>query len=262
MVMRWQNSAVVLGLGLALVSPGAAQTSTGVVLVHGKQGSPENLQGLTDAMMAVGYSVDRPEMCWSGRRIYDLPYLDCLRDIDASAKRLRAAGATSIVVAGMSLGGNVALAYGARRDGLIGVIALAPAPAMEFVSRRQEISESVAKAQQMVDLGSGDHRAIFKDVNVGGVFDVTTTPNIYLTFLSPDSPGMMPDNAARQKAPLLVISGQFDQTQRSVSYVFARAPSHALNWHVTLLTNPRGTPAAARDPVLAWLKLLTDSGRN
>ncbi len=259
--MRWQNSAVVLGLGLALVSPGAAQTSTGVVLVHGKQGSPENLQGLTDAMMAVGYSVDRPEMCWSGRRIYDLPYLDCLRDIDASAKRLRAAGATSIVVAGMSLGGNIALAYGARRDGLIGVIALAPAPAMEFISRRPEIAESVAKAQQMIDLGSGDHRAIFKDVNVGEVFDVTTTPNIYLTFLSPGLTRYDARQCGAAEAPLLVISGQFDQTQRSVSYVFARAPSHTLNWHVTLLTNHRGTPAAARDPVMAWLKLLTDSGR-
>ena len=259
--MRLHNICLlVLSVGLALASPATAQTRTGVVLVHGKQGSQQNLQGLADALTAAGYAVDRPEMCWSGRRIYDLPYLDCLGDIDAAVERLRAAGASSIVIAGMSLGGNAALGYGARRDGLLGVIAMAPAPAMEFVSRRPDIGESVAKARQMIAQGLGDLRAVFKDINVGESFEVTTTANIYMTFLSPDSPGVMPDNASRQKAPLLIVSGQFDSTQRSVGYVFARAPSHPLNWHVTLHTNHRGTPAAARDTILAWLKALAFRG--
>ena len=70
--------ALALGLllGLAHALPAAAQTRTGIVLVHGKQRSPQTLQGLTDALTAAGYLVDRPEMCWSERRIYDLPYLD------------------------------------------------------------------------------------------------------------------------------------------------------------------------------------------
>ena len=77
--------ALALGLllGLAHALPAAAQTRTGIVLVHGKQRSPQTLQGLTDALTVAGYLVDRPEMCWSERRIYDLPYLDCLRDVDA-----------------------------------------------------------------------------------------------------------------------------------------------------------------------------------
>ena len=252
--------ALALGLllGLAHALPAAAQTRTGIVLVHGKQRSPQTLQGLTDALTAAGYLVDRPEMCWSERRIYDLPYLDCLRDVDSAVERLRAAGATATVVAGQSLGGNAALGSGARRDGLLGVIAMAPAPAMEFVSRRPDVSESIAKARQLIAQGNGDLRAVFKDVNNGQPFEVTTTPNIYMTFLSPESPGVMPDNAARQKAPLLVVSGQFDQTQRSVGYVFARAPSNPLNWHVTLHTNHRGTPMAARETVLAWLKLIAE----
>ena len=260
--MRWQDicaAAVGLWAGLALASTASAQSRIGIVLVHGKQGSEHNLQSLADALTAAGYAVERPEMCWSRRRIYDAPYLDCLRDIDGAAERLRAAGASSIVIAGQSLGGNAALAYGARRDGLLGVIAMAPAPAMEFISRRPDIGESVAKARQMVAQGLGELRAVFKDVNLGEAFEVATTANIYLTFLSPDSPGVMPDNAAKQKAPLLVVSGQFDLTQRSVGYVFARAPSHPLNWHVTLHTNHRGTPAAARETVLSWLKLLVDA---
>jgi esterase/lipase len=249
---------VVLGLlaGLALAGPAAAQARVGVVLVHGKQGSAQNLQGLADALTSAGYAVERPEMCWSRQRIYDRTYLDCLGDIDVAAARLRAAGATAVVVAGMSLGGNAALAYGARRDGLAGVIALAPAPAIEFVSRRPDISESLAKARQMAAQGLGEVRAVFKDINVGQSFEVTTTANIYVTFFSPESPGVMPDNAVRQKTPLLVVSGQFDSTQRSVSYVFARAPSNPQNWHVTLHTNHRGTATMARDTLLAWLRLV------
>jgi esterase/lipase len=249
-------------VGLASACAAAAQSKIGVVLVHGKQGSEHSLQGLADALNAAGYAVDRPEMCWSRRRIYDLPYVDCLHDIDAAVVRLRAAGASSIVIAGMSLGGNAALGYGARRDSLLGIIAMAPAPAMEFISRRQDIGESVSKARQMIAQGLGDLQAVFKDINSGETFDVTTTPNIYVTFLSPESPGVMPDNAAKLKVPLLVVSGQFDSTQRSVGYVFARAPTHLLNWHVMLHTNHRGTPAAARSTLLAWLKLLDSAPRN
>jgi esterase/lipase len=255
--------ALVLGLsaGLVFAVPAAAQARVGIVLVHGKQGSPQNLQTLTDTLISAGYAVERPEMCWSRQRIYDRTYLDCLGDIDVAAARLRAAGAASIVIAGMSLGGNAALAYGARRDGLAGIIALAPAPAIEFVSRRPDIGESLAKARQMAAQGLGELRAVFKDINVGQSFEVTTTANIYMSFFSPESPGVMPENAARQKAPLLVVSGQFDSTQRSVSYVFARAPSNPQNWHVTMHADHRGTATVARDTVLAWLRL-TAPARN
>lgn len=253
---------VAAALAAALVSNAAAQSRPGVVLLHGKQGSAQGLQQLANALTSAGYLVERPELCWSQRRIYDQPYLDCLRDIDAAVQKLRDAGSNSVVVAGMSLGGNASLAYGARRDGLTGVIALAPSPAIEFIGRRADIGDSIAKARQMATGGQGDERAAFKDVNNGQPFEVSTTAAIYLSFFAPDSPGVMPDNAARLKAPLLVVSGQFDPSQRSVGYAFARAPSHPLNWHVTQHTDHRGTPGAARDTVLAWLKLIVGAGKN
>ena len=49
---------------------------------------------------------------------------------------------------------------------------------MEFVSRRPDVSESIAKARQLIAQGNGDLRAVFKDVNNGQPFEVTTTPNI------------------------------------------------------------------------------------
>jgi esterase/lipase len=246
--------AALLLLGLNL--PAAAADRLGIVLMHGKEGLPARMPAFASALSAAGFLVERPEMCWSRRRIYDRPYLDCLTDADAAATKLKSEGATGIVIAGMGLGGQAALAYGARRDDLKGVIALGPAPPIEFLSRRPAIEKSVAEAKAMIAAGRGDEKAIFADALFDRFFEVETTANIYASFLSPDSPGLMPDNAARLKAPLLVVSGMFDPSQRSIPYVFARAPAHALNWHVTVPADQRGSIGAARDVVLAWLRLV------
>jgi dienelactone hydrolase len=243
-------------MAAAIATVATADDKLGVVLMHGKEGLPTHLQGLASAMSAAGYLVDRPEMCWSRRRIYDMAYLDCLKDTDKAVEKLRSQGATAVVVAGMSQGGNAALAYGARREGLKGIVALAPAPPVEFVSRRPAIAKSVADAQAMVASGRGDRPATFADLNTRGPFEVSTTAKIYLTFFGPEAPGIMPDNAARLKAPVLIVSGMGDPSQRSVPYGFARAPAHKLNWHVTVAADHRGTPMAARDIVLSWLRLI------
>jgi hypothetical protein len=50
--------------------------------------------------------VARPEalsVCWSRRRIYDRPFLDCLTEIDSAIGRLKGRGAGTIVSAGSSL---------------------------------------------------------------------------------------------------------------------------------------------------------------
>jgi hypothetical protein len=49
-----------------------------------------------------------------------------LAELEAPIARLTGRGARAIVVAGMSVGGLAALAFGARRSGLAGIIALAP----------------------------------------------------------------------------------------------------------------------------------------
>jgi esterase/lipase len=243
-------------IAAGLPSLAAADGKLGVVLLHGKEGLPTHMPALASAMSAAGYLVERPEMCWSRRRIYDLAYLDCLKDVDKAAEKLRTQGATAIVVAGMSQGGNAALAYGARREGLKGIVALAPAPPVEFLSRRPDIARSVKEAQTMVAAGRGERQATFADFNRGGPIEVATTATIYLSFFGPDALGVMPDNAARLKAPVLIVSGLADPSQRSIPYVFARAPTHKLNWYVSVAADHRGTPVAARDVVLSWLKVL------
>ena len=126
--------AVLFGLGQDL--PAASAERLGVGLIHGKQGLPRQFESCEAPFAAKGYLAERPEMCWSCTRIYDRPYIDCLRDIDAAIERLKSRGATAFVVVGMSLGGNAALAYGARRKGLKGIVAIAPAHPAELIARR------------------------------------------------------------------------------------------------------------------------------
>src|SRR5437764_11315994 len=72
-----QTMAILLMLGVlsGLVAPALAQT-IGIVLMHGKTGSPSTvIDRLATALQSAGYLVDTPEMCWSQRRIYDRPFL-------------------------------------------------------------------------------------------------------------------------------------------------------------------------------------------
>jgi pimeloyl-ACP methyl ester carboxylesterase len=241
-----------------LLASSVQAASLGIVLIHGKQGRSEQFVPIAEAFNQAGWLTERPEMCWSRARIYDRSYLDCLGDIDAAVARLRRRGATDIVVIGMSLGGNAVLAYGARRDGIKGIIALAPAHAPEFISRRPEIADSLDKARGLIAAGRGDAAESFADVNTGeGTsfynFTVNTTAKIYESFFAPDSPAVMPANAAKLKAPLLIVSGTSDPTQRGARAIFERVPAHAMNRFVEVNATHTGTPAAGRATMFSWL---------
>jgi len=102
----------------------------------------------------------------------------------------------------------------------------------------------------------GDEKATFDDVDLGKIFTVSTTPAIYLSFFGPGSPAVMPENAAHLTAPLLMVSGNNDQTQRNAGNIFARVPSDSRNKRLTVEADHMGTPAASIAIVLAWLKAL------
>jgi esterase/lipase len=257
MMMRCARISLLLAFVGVVANVADTRAETiGVVLLHGKQGAPAQLQPLGDTIGEAGFLIVSPEMCWSRKRIYDRTYLDCLADVDQAITQIEARGATSIVILGMSLGGNAALAYGARHQGLKGVIALAPAHAVEFLRKNHRIAQSVAQAEAMVATGKGDERAAFADINDGIDLQVNTTANIYLSFFGRNSPAMMSDNAERLTAPLLAVSGRDDPTQRSIPYVFARAPDNPLNQRIVVSADHRGTPGAAAKVVVNWLRAL------
>src|SRR6516225_7867117 len=254
------RKSICLIVGCLMFAATAHGETIGVVMMHGKHGTPAQLQQLAVIIADAGFLVERPEMCWSAARIYDRTYLECFADIDAAATRLKRHGATAIIVLGMSLGGNAALGFGARREDLKAIIALAPAHAPELLRRRPDIADSIGQAQVAVAAGRGDENAMFDDVDLGNIFRVSTTPAIYLSFFGPDSPAVMPENAAHLTAPLLMVSGNNDPTQRNADNIFAHVRFDPRNKNVTVEADHLGTPAASVAAVLSWLKILAHSG--
>jgi hypothetical protein len=97
----------------------------------------------------------------------------------------------------MSVGGLAALAFGARRSGLAGIIALAPNGSPERLVRLlPQIAESVAQARAMVAADRGDEGAGFIDMNMRGSFSINTTAAIYLSFLIRPAPPTSPTTRA------------------------------------------------------------------
>jgi esterase/lipase len=244
---------VMLAVLPGLVAPASAKT-IGIVLMHGKTGSPNTIiDQLATALQSAGYLVDTPEMCWSRRRIYDRPFLDCLTEIDSAIGRLKGRGAGRIVVAGMSQGGDAALAYGALRTNLAGIIALAPAAAPERQVGLPDIAQSVAQARALVASGRGNETTSFVDRNAGGAFSVRTTATIYLSYLDPQGPANMLDSIKKLHTPLLWVAGSADPSQTGANAEFNQVPANPLNRFVIVASAHLGTPNAAREAVLAWL---------
>jgi esterase/lipase len=259
-----------VGLALLLVLAAAAARADqkiGVVLLHGKLGSPIGVGGpggqpvgarLMSALKGAGYLVAAPEMCWSRRRAFDKPREDCLAEIDTAIAGLKKDGASAIVVGGVSLGGNAAIDYGGTHAGLLGVIGLGPADDARAKSGRPDIATAIARARQLAAAGKGDQSDSFVDVNTGAQgsypMAINTTARIYLSFFDPATAGGIADHVAKLQAPILWIAGSEDPTQREAeTRFFAFAPANSMNRFVRVQANHLTAADAGSDAVLAWL---------
>ncbi len=248
---------VALLFGIA-AGPASAFERVGVVLLHGKTGSPNQFSGMAETMRETGYAVEAPEMCWSNRRIYDAALNECMEDVDAAIARLRADGFTRIVVGGHSLGGLVALAYAASHEGLAGVVALAPDGEPTDFNGHAKVARSVTKAEAMVKAGNGDDEADFTDRVLGRDLPVTTTAVAFLSFLGPESVLVPSRLLPKLRAPLFWAAGSKDSSQRNAATAFKRASANRLNTLVPVNAGHMGTPGAALVPLLDWLDRIAE----
>lgn len=261
-----------LAAACAFAPPAAAQQRIGIVLLHGKLGIAMGMaygsgaaygSRLIGALRSAGYLVATPEMCWSRQRGFDKTYPDCIAEVDAAIAQLKAQGATAIVVGGLSLGGNGAIAYGATHTGIIGIMAFGPADDPTRKSHRPEVTASLARARQLIAQGHGDTKTTFDDfnTNTGGAFamTVTTTPRIFVSFNDTDALTHLGPNLSRLTVPILWVAGDGDPTQGSASTLFSMAPANAHSRFVTVHSNHIGTPDAGTDAAVAWLAELSKS---
>ncbi len=249
-------AAVVFAAGLALPTPAPAET--GIVIMHGKGG--KNMKKAPTQILArflrdKGFIVAAPDMPWQASRIFDKTLEGAMAEIDGIVAELKSDGADKIVIAGHSLGANAALAYGARRDGLAGIIAMAPGHVPELWASR--FADDIAKARAMVDAGNGNDSADFSDINQGRTTTFSMAAKHYLSWYDPDGEAVMPKNAASLKpgTPLLWIVGEKDRmADRGEAYAFAKAPAHPKNRYEVIGGGHGATPKKGKGNILKWLK--------
>lgn len=253
---------LLLASTLALLpAAGRAQgLQVGVIVMHGKWGNPDkNIGPVVTELQGAGCRVVAREMAWSDRRAYDAGFDAVMAELEADVAKLRAAGASKIVVGGQSFGANIALGYGARHPDVSGVMALAPGHTPERFADNRRMAESLARARNLVAAGKGNQMANFADLNQGRSREVSATPAVYLSYFDPNGSAVMPVNAAKLSpgTALLWVVGSHDNMARAGrGYAFDLAPANPKSRYETVDADHFGTPAAARRIALDWVKSL------
>lgn len=228
----------------------------GVVLMHGKWGtslSQSPIGKLKAKLEEKGFIVLAPEMPWSRDRYLEKSYEDSMTEIDTAVAELKAKGATRIVVGGQSMGANAALGYGARRDGLAGIMAIAPGHAPEEWGSK--FGGDISKARRIISDGKGAEMSTFSDVNQGESKQIKASAEAYLSWFDPAGPAVMPTNAQVLRAPLLWIVGNDDPMYpKGETYAYARAPANPKNAYVTIEANHMNAPVKGVKNIVMWLK--------
>ena len=263
-IVRTLMAALLVCLGLA---PAGAAPTVGIVLMHGLAGVPlgapgwhAGSAGLIGGLRKAGFLVDTPEMCWSAKRIYDRAYTECFADIDASIARLRAQGATAIVLGGLSMGGNAAFGYAATHPGLAGVIAMAPAHDAATLGYNPRIEAGLTTAHDAIDAGKGDVQQSFPDSDSsrrgGPQFTVRATARAYVSFLDPAGPGNIETNLPQVTVPVIWVAGKENPTQSNSAANFARLPANPQSAFVSVDSNHLETPDAGAGAIVKWVRAL------
>lgn len=249
-------------LVLSLTATPLHAGSIGVVLMHGKSGTSKPaspIGALAEFLSGKGILVATPDMPWSRSRMLEKSYQDSMAEIDDAVAQLKAQGATTIVVGGHSMGANAALGYGASRDGIAGIMAIAPGHIPESDRYQSGIGNDWQRAKKMVDAGKGGETSQFNDSNQGQKSQITTTAAIYLSWFDPNGDAVMPKNAAalKPKTALLWIVGEQDRmADEGKGYAFDKARSNPKNAYVVVKGGHGATPKTGKKEILDWLKSL------
>src|SRR4051812_38495624 len=201
------------------VGHGDTRDRLGVILLHGKLGTPTDrrsgLEAIGRELQAKGARVALPTMPWSaeGWLTIDDDVPAALAMLDAMAASLRAEGARRIVLVGHSLGANVALAYAANRGGVAGLVMAAPGHIPGALTRRDEaVRVAVERAREMVAAGRGNDRFVGPDGIQGSSLTLTTRAAVYLSWLDPEGLASMEVQARKiaPSLPLLMVISRHD----------------------------------------------------
>ncbi len=244
----------------AVMTAAAAQDAApkiGIVVMHGKGGSPARLVNvLAEGLERKGLLVASLEMPWSGKRNYDSDVATAEREVTAALQALRGKGAQKLFVAGHSQGAVFALHYASRHP-LDGLVVIAPGGNVATSFYQQKVGASVARARNLAAAGKGDERGEFDEYEgAKGSWKVPTTAAIYLTWFDPEG-AMNQEKSSRAlpaALPVLHVApvSDYPALLRSKQMTFNALPDHPLKRLYEPDADHRGAPAAAVDEIARW----------
>jgi pimeloyl-ACP methyl ester carboxylesterase len=248
-------------LFLSLPAPAAAadNAAVGVIVMHGKWGSPQGLvNGLADALQSQGFLVANPEMPWSGRRSYDKSVDGADAEIDAEIAKLRDKGAKQIFLVGHSLGAAYALHY-ASRTTVNGMVAIAPGHIPEGRRYTELYADEVRKARELVAAGKSDEMVWFLDFNTGNRRDrIKASAASFLSYFDPAGPMNMTRNVTTVKpgVPLLwMVPTREEQPLRDgMVSLYGNLPSNPGNQFIEPDSDHLQAPAVATPQIIDWIR--------
>lgn len=246
---------------LIAVGPALAAEKIAIVLMHGKHSTntPQSPIGqLKSKLDEAGFKVVTPEMPWSRSRVYAATIQGAFKEIDQAVVRLRDQGYAKIVIAGHSLGGNIALSYAAARPGVTALIAIAAGHVPDAKGWRKRFAPDVAKARAMIAAGKGDDFGYFTDLNQGTSSQVNVTAAAYLSYYDPNGLAAMSKTAPRLKPPTRVLWIVQKKYKRKFvgHFVFAKIPSGVQKKFVVIDSTHMNAPTNSADIIIGWLKKL------
>jgi pimeloyl-ACP methyl ester carboxylesterase len=254
-VRRFICDALVALLCALLVQPVlAASSEIGVVLMHGKWGSPQSMAPLARDIESRGYPVSNVEMAWSGRRLYDVDYPSALKEIAEQVRQLRANGAKRVILAGQSMGSNAAVAYASSGFDLDGLVILSPGHFPEG-GMGKRLRPSLDRASSMVAANRGMDSDSFDDLNQGKQRSLKMTAGAYVSYFDPDGLGAITKNIKKlsKAVPVLLVIGTADPFYPESKALFDSAPPHPLSRYVALDADHFNVPKVVAAELLKWL---------
>lgn len=128
--------------------PGAS----GVLTLHGFTGNPSSVRGLAEAFAATGFHVELPRLPGHGTSVDDMMptrWDDWTAEVEEGYVRL-ANRTDRVVIAGLSMGGSLALWAALRHPDVFGLVLVNPATQPQADDARAMIGEMLADGTDIV----------------------------------------------------------------------------------------------------------------
>jgi len=254
-------SLLLLALFAHTVTMAGERAEVGVVVLHGKWGTPTGLtSGLANYLSHEGFLVATPEMAWSDKRQYDSGVDGMLAELDKAAEELRAKGAKKIVLAGHSQGAAAGLYYASQRS-INGVVLIAAGGHPQSKVFMPHYEKSVNEAKTLVAQDKGDALVSFNDLNTGNRSrNMRTSARILLDYFDPEGPFNTFHNAEKTKpgtAVLVVIPvRETEGLKKMADSVKKKFPGEVKASQIEVDADHLGAPDAAKSAIRDWLLAL------